>query len=59
MMAMNILLSGNNYYKVSHLFNYMNMGFVGKDTFSGYLLLRSNKGHVGGQKMCCNSTYEE
>lgn len=33
MMATNILLSGNNYYKVSHLFNYMNMGFVGKDTF--------------------------
>lgn len=33
MMATNILLSGNNYYKLSHLFIYMNMGFVGKDTF--------------------------
>lgn len=33
MMATNILLSGNNYYKVAHLFNCMNMGFVGKDTF--------------------------
>ncbi|XP_073730808.1 uncharacterized protein [Misgurnus anguillicaudatus] len=33
MMATNILLSGNNYYKVAHLFNYMNMGFLGKDTF--------------------------
>ncbi|XDV33212.1 hypothetical protein PO909_003727 [Leuciscus waleckii] len=33
MMATNILLAGNNYYKVAHLFNYMNMGFVGKDTF--------------------------
>ncbi|XP_059424614.1 uncharacterized protein LOC132158984 [Carassius carassius] len=33
MMATNILLSGNNYYKVSHLFKYMNMGFVGKDLF--------------------------
>ncbi|KAK9976652.1 hypothetical protein ABG768_021857, partial [Culter alburnus] len=32
-MATNILLSGNNYHKVSHLFNYMNMGFVGKATF--------------------------
>lgn len=33
MMATNVLLSGNNYYKVSHLFKYMNMGFVGKDLF--------------------------
>lgn len=33
MMATNILLSGKNYYKVSHLFNYMNMAFVGKTTF--------------------------
>lgn len=33
MIATNILLSGNNYYKVAHLYNYMNMGFVGKDTF--------------------------
>jgi len=33
MMATNVLLSGNNYYKVAHLFNYMNMGFVGKNTF--------------------------
>lgn len=33
MIATNILLLGNNYYKVAQLFNYMNMGFVGKYTF--------------------------
>ena len=33
MLASNILLSGNNYYKIAHLFYFMNMGMVNKDTF--------------------------
>lgn len=33
MLAMNILLSGNNYAKVALLFRFMNMGMVGRSTF--------------------------
>lgn len=33
MLAVNILLSGNNYAKVALLFQYMNMGMVGRSTF--------------------------
>lgn len=33
MLAVNILLSGNNYAKVSLLFKYMNMGMVALGTF--------------------------
>lgn len=34
MLAVNILLSGNNYAKVALLFKFMNMGMVGRSTFS-------------------------
>lgn len=33
MLAVNILLSGNNYAKVALLFKFMNMGMVGRSTF--------------------------
>lgn len=33
MMAVNTLLSGNNYYKLSLLFKFMNIGFVNADAF--------------------------
>lgn len=33
MLATNILLSGNNYLKIAHLFKYMNMQTVDESTF--------------------------
>lgn len=33
MLSTNILLSGNHYYKIALLFNFMNMGCVTKNTF--------------------------
>lgn len=33
MLSTNILLSGNNFYKIALLFQFMNMGMVGPNTF--------------------------